>query len=92
MPAIELNLNGDRAWPDIRDNIVKDNLTHLPDTTWRLAALSGGMVSGKTSLALRLDLPNGEVIVTETSLASWVATTCALRARFPEEFKGTPIE
>jgi hypothetical protein len=91
MPAIEVNLNGDNVWPDLLPLQIKDKLMHLPDVVWKLAALEGGMISGKVSIALRLDLPNDSVVLTETSLAAWIAATVTLRAKFPEAFEGTPL-
>lgn len=95
MPVISVNLEGDNAWPDLAER--RDEIIHLNDVTWRLAVLAGGMASGAPSLALRLDVrPAGRgwpgVVITETSLAAWIAATCALRGRFPEAFAGTPLE
>jgi hypothetical protein len=87
MPTIDLNLNGDNAWPDI----ASKDVVHLPDAVWHVAALEGGMTSGKVSLALRLDLPDGTTLVAETSLAAWIAATSTLRGRFPQAFVGTPL-
>ena len=98
MPTIELSLEGDGAWPDLEGSA---GVVHLQDATWKLAALEGGMASGAASLALRLDLgdagfdadiPNGRVVIAETSLAAWIAVTAALRARYPAAFAGTPLE
>lgn len=91
MPVISVNLDGDNAWPELARG-PSDVVVHLPDVRWRLAALAGGMASGAPSLALRLDLPDGRVVIAETSLAAWIAATCALRGRFPEAFAGTPLD
>jgi hypothetical protein len=95
MPVISVHLDGDKAWPDLAAK--PSEILHLRDQRWSLAALKGGMSSGKPSLALRLDLPRhsadgATVIVAETSMAAWIAATVALRARFPEAFAGTPLE
>jgi hypothetical protein len=95
MPVIDVNLEGDDAWTDLRDK--RHEILHLSNETWYLTALEGGMTSGKTSLALRLNLPPGggdgaSVVIAETSLAAWIAATCALRGRFPDAFAGTPLE
>lgn len=54
------------------------------------------MQSGAPSLALRLDIrpvdSEAHVVIAETSLAAWIAATCALRGKFPEAFAGTPLE
>lgn len=88
MPTIDVTIvrYGDPpCWPDAVLH------THDPDPIIRLAAIEGGMQSGATSLALRLDHPDVRIIA-ETSLAAWIAATCALRGAFPEAFAGTPLE
>jgi hypothetical protein len=90
VPIIHLILDGDNAWPELA--APDSGVVHLPDAPWGLAAIEGGMASGLPSLALRLDLSDGRVVVAETSLAAWVAATVALRARFPGSFAGTPLE
>lgn len=87
MPAIHLNLEGDNAWPDLEP----DGFVVGPEE-WRLAVLERGMSSGKPSIALRLDLPTGQTVIAQTSLAAWIAVTCALRGRYPDEFIDTPLE
>lgn len=67
------------------------NVVHLPDAVWELAALEGGMQSGKESLALRLTLPDGTEVLAETSLGAWITATCAIRGAFPDGFAGTPL-
>ncbi|MGH9249010.1 MAG: hypothetical protein ACRD0W_05780 [Acidimicrobiales bacterium] len=90
MPTIDLDLTGDDAWPDL---VTRREVIQLPvAAVWRLAALEGGMGSGAASLALRLDIDNHRVVVAQTSLAAWIAATCALRGRFPDAFRGTPLE
>lgn len=70
---INLNLNGDGAWPDLIDQGV----IHLgDDTEIGLCVLPGGMTSGKPSVAFRFDLPDGSVVVAE---ASWTVLALAVR-------------
>lgn len=84
MPTISVNLAGDNAWPDLRES--PGDVIHLAEeTVLQLAALRGGMSSGRTSLALRIDLLDGRVVVVETSLAAFDAAHAALRGAFPEE-------
>ena len=99
MPTIDVNLDGDNAWPDLENRAPE--IVYLADSVWQLAVLEGGMASGAPSLALRLDAEPGHlavrpdgpgVVIAETSLAAWIAATCALRGRFPEAFAGTPLE
>ena len=91
MPGFDITYE-EPAWRDLADR--RNDIIPGPEI-WKLAALEGGMESGAVSLALRLDLdggPAGRVVVAETSLAAWIAATCALRGRFPDAFKGTPLE
>lgn len=76
MPAIKMILDGDRAWPELQGV----DFHHVTETM-QIALLKKGMQSGKSSVAIRLDLPNGEVVVAETSLALFVSTARAFEAR-----------
>lgn len=86
--------------PPWRGEIRADQVVHLrEETVWRLAGLDAGTTGGAPSVALRLDLPegaevglpSGAAVVAETTLAAWIAATCALRGAFPEAFVGTPL-
>jgi hypothetical protein len=81
MPAIHVNFEGDGAWPDLQGPDAPELIHILSD--WHLAVLENGMASGLPSLALRFDLPDGRVMIAETSLAVWAAATAALRGRYP---------
>ena len=97
MPAIHLDLNGDDEWEDLDD----DRRIIHGGTDWTLAVLPEGLRSGGVSLALRLDFPQGldapqsladpATVITEMTLATWIAATCAIRGRYPEAFAGTPL-
>ena len=80
MPDLSIHLFGDNAWPDLADKMVH----HVTDSM-QIARLPGGMKSGKTSVALRIDLPNGQVVVAETSLALLSNAVHAIEAREREE-------
>ncbi len=72
--TIDLKLDGDGAWPDLIDRGV----IHLGNgTTIGMCVLPGGMTSGRHSVSLRLDLPDGGVVVAE---ASWRVLAAAVRA------------
>jgi hypothetical protein len=77
MPAMSILLNGEDAWPELKD-LPADNLIHVTDPI-QVARLKGGMASGKTSVAIRIDLPDGRVVIAETSLELWNASTAAFR-------------
>ena len=65
MTRLDIRLDGDGCWPDLNGKgpdqvIMVDNLA--------IAFLAGGMSSGKPSLTLRIDLPDGRSVITQTSL------------------------
>ena len=85
MPVIRINTDGDNAWSDLRQ-LVETNDPRLiqamgGETVWSLIILEGGMVSGKYSVGLRLDLPDGRHVVAETSWDAFKAAFFALKAR-----------
>jgi len=77
MPVIDLKLDGDAAWPDLPDREVLDCGARIG-----MAGLEAGMASGKTSVAVRVDLPDGRVAIVQTSLAALETAVRALVARY----------
>lgn len=78
MPALTVILDGDSAFKDV----PREKLGHTTETI-RIAALEGGMQSGKPSLCIGLFLPNnGGCVVGETSLALFLSAADTLKARF----------
>lgn len=87
MPTIDLNLHGDNAWPDLSEG---DPRVYHPGDVLKVARIRGGMMSGKDSLAIRVDVTIDEcevcghedqiIVVVETSVAAWLAAARALEA------------
>lgn len=79
MPVIRVITEGDLAWADLRERIESRDPTVIlamgNDVSWMLTLLKGGMASGAYSVGLRLDLPDGRVLLTETS---WQALEIAI--------------
>jgi hypothetical protein len=77
MPSMNIVLQ-EPAWPELRER------TDVIHTTGPIgiAGLEGGMESGKPSVALRIDLPDGRVVLAETSLSLFLTAADALRARY----------
>jgi hypothetical protein len=72
MPELKIFLDGDGCWPDLPQLAQTDRLIMCMGNQAnpiQIAAIPGGMVSGKTSVSLRIDLPDGHTVLTETSLA-----------------------
>ncbi|KKL91887.1 hypothetical protein LCGC14_1166620 [marine sediment metagenome] len=78
-PIIHLRLDGDAAFSDLQDKM--DKVIHLAGD-FTIAALERGMESGRPSLVLRIDLPDGRVVMQETSVRLFLAAAAAIRGRF----------
>lgn len=80
-----LKLEGDDAWPDL----LHKQFIHLGSDAppMQVAVLDGGMASGQPSVGIRLDLPDGQTIVAETSARLFVCAARAIEAKFPDLFK-----
>lgn len=76
---IKVELEGDGAFSDLQDKL--DQVIHLTGPI-TIAVLEGGMTSGRPSLAIRIDLPDGKVIVQEASVRAFLAAADVLRAKF----------
>lgn len=76
MLEIDIVLDGNNAWPDLQDRGVHE-VQKLAIT-----ALDRGMASGKPSVAIRLDLEDGTVVVAQTSLVLFLSAADALKARY----------
>lgn len=78
-PVIHVVLT-EPAWPDLADR--EKDVIKLTGP-FGMTALAGGMESGATAVAFRFDLPDGRVLIAETSLAALTACVRALTARYP---------
>lgn len=79
MNIINLKLEGDGAWPDLLQNTVRVVDYQGPID---MVVLPEGMTSGKPSVALRLDLPDGTVVIVQTSLAILQTAMGAIKGRY----------
>lgn len=73
MIAIDLNLNGNDVWPELAERDVIE----VTDGMLGLAVLPHGMNSGEAAIVLRIDLPSGHVVITQTS---WRLLSTAAKA------------
>jgi hypothetical protein len=79
-PYIELKLDGEGAWPDLVEKREHGELIHVGG--FELGALEAGMESGRPSIAIRIDLPDGRVVIAESSLRLFLTAYEALVIRF----------
>lgn len=88
MPSMDINLDGDNAWPDLR--FKQDKIIHITDGI-KICALDGGMSSGKPSVCFRLDLPNGRIVLAETSARLFVMAAAAIVGKWPDVDDGSML-
>jgi hypothetical protein len=79
MPAVSIHLDGEGCWPDLGGKTVHHNTSPAIE----FAVLDGGMVSGKPSVSIRIDLNDQEVVLAETSLELFLGVARAFEARYP---------
>jgi hypothetical protein len=81
-------MDGDNCWPDLKDK--HDKVIHLSNDALpiQVALLDKGMTSGRPSVTIRIDLPDGRVVLAETSLRLFVAAGRGFAARYPDLFVG----
>ena len=85
MIQMVIKLTGDGAWPDLAEKDVIHLANGAPPI--RVCVIDAGLVSGRPSVALRLDLPDGRVVVAETTARLFVSAGRAIAARYPDLFK-----
>lgn len=91
MPELSINLDGDAAWPDLRSK-PQNKIIHLAaGKTIQVAALEGGMASGKPSVCFRIDLPDGRVVLAETSARLFVMAAAAIVGKWPDVDDGAML-
>lgn len=84
MPVLATKfIQGDEtAYPDLEiDKIVQSN-------DLRLVVIDKGMKGGQPSVALRVDLPDGRVVISETSARLFCTSARMIMARYPNLFEG----
>ncbi len=85
MPRINVNLDGDGAWPDMEQLINDGKLIIIPDeTAIDIAVLDDGTVSGEPSIAFRFHLPDGKVAFAQTTLRLYLLTASVIQAKYPD--------
>lgn len=76
MISLDVLLNGDGAWPELAERDV------TKAERVAIAGLGRGMVSGAPSVMIRIDQPDGRVVIAETSLKLLLTAADALKARY----------
>lgn len=86
MIGLTLHLDDDGSFPDLVENRDTDQIIHLGNDAppMHLTVLPGGMASGKPSVMLLINLPDGRVVLAETSLALLQMAVRAFTAKYGE--------
>ncbi len=72
MPVIHIALNGDGALKEINP----DKMIPIPeDGAWTIGVLEKGMKSGRDSIFIAFEMPDGQTIVAQTSAAAFFAAS-----------------
>ena len=80
MLNLDIILDGEACWPDL-EAVDKSGNVAFGDSL-KIAALPGGMESGKPSFMIRVDLPGGKVALVETSLLLFQSAARAFTAKY----------
>jgi len=73
MPALQIILDGDNCWPDLRAGFIEGQ--------WEgIARLRRGTVLGNATVTVRIRLPDGQTVLAETTLALLEGAVRAFRA------------
>jgi uncharacterized protein YaaQ len=83
MPSLNVSIDG--GWTDIPALMKSGKLIDLTGNdvaAIEVASVGGGMKSGATSVLIRIALPDGRVVVTETSLMLFGMAADAMRAAY----------
>lgn len=85
-PKVETNslpiiLEGDGCWPDLAPLILENKVIHLQGHSMQVARMPGGMSGGRSSVSVRIDLPDGRVVIAETSMRLFLSAADAFRAK-----------
>lgn len=84
MPALNILLDADGAWKDLTGSggqPLRDDVSWNRHHTMTFARLPMGTHEGNASIAIRLDMSDGSVIIAETTERLFLAAADAFRAR-----------
>ncbi len=83
MPVLSIFRDGDNVYPDLKDKA--DRIIHVT-TPWSVSRLKGGMKSGKSSVMIRIDLPDGRIVMAETSMELFQAAARAFKIADEQDY------
>jgi len=76
MIGLDLQLEGDNCWPELKEKgFIEGEVSGI-------AGLPHGTVEGRPSVTVRIELPDGQTVLAETTLRLFLAAARALLARY----------
>jgi hypothetical protein len=76
--GLNIILDGDNCWPELREKgWIEGKLVAV-------AALVNGTVEGNPTVTLRIELPDGQTVLAQTTLRLFNGAARAFRGRFGE--------
>lgn len=90
MPTVEIFLDENVAWPDLKTMDAtkhKDNVIHYTETL-EILVLDNGMKSGRPSVMLRINLPDGKIVLAETSARGLCWAAAVIKSKYPDILEG----
>lgn len=84
MTGIDVEIDATGKWPELAPVRAAGKLFHLHGSygNLKLGGIPGGCASGKASVMIRTDLPNGNVVCVEVPLATLVAAVLTLNESY----------
>lgn len=88
MLGLTVTLDSEGAWPDI-EKLKPRDFYHLANSAppIQIAVMDRGLASGRPSVAIRIDLPDGRVVVAETTARLYCTAANAIMAKYPDLFR-----
>ncbi len=78
--GLRVILEGDGCWPDLNELRDAGKLHHVNEGL-EIARLPGGMSGGRSSVSIRVPLPDGSVVMAETSMRLFLGAAQAFQAK-----------
>lgn len=78
-----MSIQFDGIWDDVTGEV-----TYVGDGGMKVMVLSNGMASGKPSVMIRFDLPDGKTVIAETSARLFASAGRMITAKHPDLFEG----
>jgi hypothetical protein len=83
---VQVHLDGDQCWPDLPEKTVVHLGNGAPPI--QVGVLRAGTSNGHPSVTIRCDLPDGSVVLAETSARLFCLAGRMIMEKYPHLFDG----